>query len=81
MSVKWQKWKQLKHIINKFERPTYIPSFLRHTQPKERQLNHPITKDFEEFNNKLIADVRKKKRKGKEYNLSKNGMAALKDLK
>ena len=37
-----------------FERPKSIPQYLRYSQPKEGQLNHPLTKkiqkEFEEFN-------------------------------
>ena len=68
-----------------FERPTTIPHYLRYSQPKESQLNHPLTKkihkDFEEFNNKIISNARKKNRKTKDFNLSRNAMTALKELK
>ena len=68
-----------------FQRPTDIPSFLRYSQPKEAQLNHPVTKkmqkDFDTFNNKLINNVKNKKRKTNTFNLPKKAMAALNELK
>ena len=51
-----------------FERPKNIPQFLKYSQPKEGQLNNPVTKkmqkEFDEFNNKLISRATKVKKNG-----------------